>query len=364
MPSKTSGLFRGLLLLPIARWLVAAPPSASPAPPPERPPFPLLRLTGAVLGSAALIAGTIVLTNMFDETVPTIGDPPPTGSIHLYFDRPDVTAQLDVDVTSELVTYENKDYASDSYVIRVLAEGIDQGDPPVFYLALGGSALPQDGFPDGSERGEADNGCSLAVSSGVPDLSCLTTKGSPDSASVAHEAKEEIVVVSGTLQPIGDQQGLAYVDLTADAQTLAKAAEIEVFQLPTVGTTYIPDTVGEDVEIAVDNVQGLKVPEPLTIVVQYQWLALTDQLDSESVAPVSRQPLIWVETFRTTLTASGTITDTREQRNADRVTFFWGVAAGILGSFLIPVLALWGATIVGFWRWASLPRVAKRSRSS
>lgn len=364
MPSKTSGLLRGLLLLPLARWLVATPaaPNAVPVRAPSPPRFLTARLIVALVGTIALGLGTAWLVNQYDATLPTIGDPPPTGSIHLYFDRPDVTAQLDVQVTSDLVTYKNKDYASDSYVIRVLAEGLDQSDLPMFYVALGGSALPRDDYPDGSDRGDSDGGCSLAIMSDAPELACITTKGSPESAWVSDEAKEEIVVVSGRLKPIGDQgEGLAYIDVTAYAQTLAKSGETEVFQLPTAGTTYIPPSVGDDVAISIDDIAGLKVPDPITIIVRYQWLSPTDQLESVSVEPFTRQPLTWVETFSTTLTASGTITDSREQRDADRVTFFWGVFAGILGSLLLPLLGWWWLTIAAWWRWGVFRRSSKQA---
>ena len=327
--------------------------------PSDAPRFPTARLIFAVAGTALLTVGTIWFIAQYDETLPTIGEPPPAGSINLYFDRPDVSAQLDVQITSQLVTQENKGYASDSYVIRVLAEGLDQNDLPTFYVALGGSALPQDGYPEGGDDDES--GCSLAVRSDAPELACLATRGSPESASVSDEAKEEIFVVSGRLKPIGDQgEGIAYIDLSANAQTLVKSGETEVFRLPTVGTTYIPVTVGEDVEIEIDRISGLKVPEPLTIVVEYQSLSPTDQLESLSLEPVTRQPLTWVETFRTTLTASGTITDTRAERNADRITFFWGVFAGILGSLVVPLLGLWWATILAWWRWGVFRRAEKQ----
>ena len=313
--------------------------------PPRRP---TARLIGASLATVALGLSIWLLYIRYDATLPTIGDPPPTGSIYLYFDQPNIVADLDVQVASELATA-GDDLAMDSYAITVLAEGVDQTNPPRFYLALGGSALPNKDGP-GPEEGSS---CSWAVTSQAPGLACDVTKGSPDSAWVSDEAKEAIVVVSGLLTPLNDQgQGLANVDLSAEPVSLVKAGETEVFQLPMVGTTYIPATVdGDDVEIAIDDFGSVKVPESLTIVVRYRYLAPTDQLESVSIEPRSRQPLTWIETYLSTLTASGTITDATEARDADRSTFFWGVVAGILGGFLVSLFAFCWTTFVAWRRW-------------
>ncbi|WP_341994724.1 hypothetical protein MRBLWH7_002390 [Microbacterium sp. LWH7-1.2] len=122
-----------------------------------------------------------------------------------------------------------------------------------------------------------------------------------------------------------------------------------MFQLPTIGTTYIPATAGDEVEISIDDFGTVQVPGSLTIVVRYQYLAPTDQLDALSVEPIYRQPLTWVETYMSTLTASGTITDTTEARSADRSTFFWGVLAGVWGGFFVSLIAFWSSIIVA-WR--------------
>lgn len=368
VPTRTSGLLRGLLLLSFLRLLVGrstlgTPPNvAEPAVAVAvAPRFPTLRLVGAILGLIALIASGAWLYAQYDETLPTIGDPPSTGSIHLYFDRPDVTARIDVEVTSEFVTYEDKHYSSDSYVINVTAENVNPNDPPRFYVALGGSALPQDVFPDGSDRDASVNDCLTTVVSFAPEFECVVTRGSPESAYASDDSKEDLIVVSGLLQPIGVNEGLAWIDLTANADTLVGAGDTEVFQLPTVGTTYIPETVGDEMDIIIDDVGPLYVPDPITIIVEYQWLSPTDQLESLSVEPVARQPLTWVENYRTTLTASGMITDTRDQRDADRSGFFWGVLAGILGSFVVPLIGLWGVTIAALWRWQSFRGAARRA---
>ncbi len=316
-------------------------------------------MIAASLATVALGLSGWWLYTVYDAALPTIGDPPPTGSIHLYFDQPNVVAELDVQVTSELAT-NSEDFAKDSYVISVLAEGIDQGNPPRFYLALGGSARPHDDGPTASETGDA-SGCSWAVTSQASELACEYTKGSPDSAWVSEEAKEDIVVVSALLTPLNDPgQGLAYVDLSTNPVSLVKAGETEVFQLPTVGTTYIPETAGENIEIAIDDFGTVKVPGSLTIVVRYQHLAPTDQLDSLSIEPLYRQPLTWIDTYMSTLTASGTITDTTEARNADRSTFFWGVLAGVLGGLFVSLIAFWANTVATWRRWRN--RVAPSAR--
>ncbi|MBM7388895.1 hypothetical protein JOE37_001889 [Clavibacter michiganensis] len=285
---------------------------------------------------------------LYDNTLPTFGEPPPTGSIHLYFDQPNVVAELSVQVTSELATG-GDGLATDSYAITVLAEGIKQANPPRFYLSLGGSALPHGDGPTASDMRET-SGCSWAVVSQAPELACDRTKGSPDSAWVVDERKEDIVVVSGLLKPLNDKgQGLANVGLSTEAASLVGAGETEVFQLPTIGTTDIPATVGEEFEIMIDDFGAVQVPGPLTIVVRYQYLAPTDQLDSLSIEPRYRQPLTWVETYMSTLTASGTITDTTEARSADRSTFFWGVLAGVCGGFFVSLIAFW-SSIIAAWR--------------
>ncbi|GEM_PF-5263080 len=137
----------------------------------------------------------------------------------------------------------------DSYAISIFAEGVDQTNPPRFYLALGGSALPNKDGPSPEEG----SSCSWAVTSEAPGLACDVTKGSPESAWVSDEAKKDIVVVSGMLAPLNDHgQGLANVDLSAEPVSLVKAGQTKVFQLPTVGTAYVPATVdGDDVEIAI-----------------------------------------------------------------------------------------------------------------
>lgn len=324
--------------------------------PPRRP-------TGQAI-TASVLTVTLGLLGwglyaLYDNTLPTIGEPPPTGSIHLYFDQPNVVAELSVQVTSELAT--SGDLAMDSYAITVLAEGIDQADPPRFYLALGGSALPHGDGPTASDMGEP-SGCSWAVVSSAAELACNRTKGSPDSAWVVDERKEEIVVVSGLLKPLNDKgQGLANVDLSTEPVSLVKAGETEVFQLPTIGTTYIPATAGEEVEIMIDDFGAVKVAGPLTIVVRYQYLAPTDQLDALSVEPLSRQPLTWVETYMSTLTASGTITDSTEARSADRLTFFWGVLAGVWGGLLVSLIAFWVSIFSGSRRWRRLERAQRTS---
>ncbi|TYL51185.1 hypothetical protein [Agromyces mariniharenae] len=364
MPTRISRLLRGLLLLSIARLLLPGTSSAAPtevAEPTVVPRFPILRLGIAICGLIALLLSGTWLFARYDETLPTIGDPPPTGSIYLYFDRPDVTASLHVEVTSEPESHEEGDYASDSYVINVTAENFDPNDPPRFYVALGGSALPQDVFPDASDRESSANDCLTIVVSLAPEFDCVLTRGSPESAYASDELKEDLIVVSGLLQPIGVNEGLAWIDLTANADTLVGAGDTEVFQLPTVGTTYIPETVGDEMNIIIDDVGPLYVPDPITPVVEYQWLSPTDQLESLSVEPVARQPLTWVENYRTMLTASGMITDTRDQRDADRSGFFWGVLAGILGGFVVPVIGLWRETIAAFWRWQTSRRTALRT---
>ncbi|WP_133738425.1 hypothetical protein [Frigoribacterium sp. PhB116] len=316
----------------------------------------------AVLGTVALGLGTVGLVNQFDAALPTIGDPPPPGSINLYFDRPDVRAQLNVEVTSALATMENEDYASDAYVVRVLAEGLDQNDMPTFFIALGGSALPRDDLADQSDRQSSNGRCSSATVSAVPELACIETSGSPDSAWASNEVKEDIVVVSGRLKPVGEHGGgIAYLDISAYASTLVKSGQTEVFQLPTVGTTYLPATIGDEAEIVIDDFTGLKVPSPLSITVSYGRLSPADRLESVSIEPITREPLTWVETSRATLTPSGTITDSRAERDAGRVTFFWGVLAGILGSLLLPLLGWWRVTVAACWRWGICGRTSNKS---
>lgn len=358
MPSRSSGLLQGLLLLTLARWLLASPSAGSktaPTPPQVAPRCPTGQLILASALTVALGLSGWGLYLLYDNTLPTIGDPPPTGSIHLYFDQPNVVADLSVQVTSELPTGDD-DLATDSYAISILAAGIDRADPPRFYLALGGSALPHGDGPTASEAGEA-SGCSWAVVSQAPELACDRTKGSPDSARVVDEAEEDILVVSGLLEPLNDQgQGLANVDLSAEPVSMVKAGETTLFQLPTAGTTYIPATAGEEVEIMIDDFGAVQVPGSLTIVVRYQHLSPTDQLDALSVQPIYRQPLTWVETYMSTLTASGLITDTTEARSADRSTFFWGVLAGVWGGFLVSLIAFWASIITGWRRWHRFDR--------
>lgn len=329
----------GVMLLPVAR-LITRPGPGYPSTASETREtlrFPLAQMALAVVCTIAILAGLGLFFVQYNETLPQIGEDPETGQILVFFDRPGVVATVEVRASA---AFSGDVYAADDYEIDIQVTGIAEQQVPRYSVVLAGSALPLDDWPDGSKRASRDNTC-LSSITGPGDLECLDTKGSPESLFASDESQEDLVVVSGRIQRFegAADSGQGWVYVTARPASVSESGERRVFQLPTVGTGHFPESLRNELTAVVDGIE-LYATEA-TIIVKYDWLHPTDQLESVSIEPAGRQPLTWIETFQSTLTASGTIIDSREERAADRNVFFWGVLAGVLGGFLIPVGALW-----------------------
>lgn len=311
--------------------------------------FPYGSLAGVVSFTLIVGAAGLFVTDRYQDALPTISEAPPNGSIYLYFDRPGIEATMEVTAISS-----DRHDLSDSYDVRIRVDGIENVDAPGFSVVLAGSAMPDETYPDGSDRPPQANDCPPTVLGIQDDIQCVRTKGSPESLFAAEEAKEDLVVVSGVIERFegANDSGQAWLQILAPASTISKSRERRIFQLPTIGTSNFPTHEREELTALVDDVDGLYVPG-ITVVVDYDRLSPTDSLEGVSVEPVSRQPLTWVETFQSAITVSGTIVDGREERITDRSVFAWGVLAGIVGGLVVPV----------FGAWYSLARTIRKRRS-
>lgn len=174
-------------------------------------------------------------------------------------------------------------------------------------------------------------------------MECLETRGAPGSAFASEDRKEKVVVVSGLLMPVGPlgESGYGWVDVDAESLNLSVSGERRIFQLPSIGTMSLNESLRNEITAVVDGTGPLYVPDVVTIVMYGPSLAPTDQLEGMSIEPIARQPLTWGDAVMSNVTASGTIIDGRGQRDADRSIFVWGVIAGIVGGLILPVIGLW-----------------------
>lgn len=290
-------------------------------------------LFAAVCTTAFVLAG-LGLYLAYNSSSPEISEPKEPGQIFLFFDRPDVEARIEVRASAD----RGGASMSDVYDIDITVVS-EATDPPRFFIVLSGTALPDQDLLGSSASG-ISNECGYAVL-GMGDITCMATRGSPESAYASDESKEELIVVTGTIRPFAPATtgGSGWVSVSAHPRSVVESRDRRTFRLPTVGTVSLPQGLRAMPSEAIDNVVAFA--PSLTTVVKYERLEATEVLEAASVEPVSRQPLTWVEQYGTELTASGSILDVVEQRRGERWVFLWGVLAGALGGFVAPIVLLW-----------------------
>ncbi|MDX6280037.1 MAG: hypothetical protein QOH03_1108, partial [Kribbellaceae bacterium] len=195
------------------------------------------------------------------------GAPPDDrGSAYLYFDRPGVTATLDVTVRDTTVDFDVK------------VDGADVG----YYLVLTGNAVYASG-------GAVGDGCPVDAVRSTGKVSCQVGKLDPAMTNAAPELPLEASVVSGRIDGVEAAVG---IDTGKDFSSV-DGKRIYV-GLPAIGTTFLP---AADRAKASFPLAGKKVlvPERLTLGIDYGELPVTHRAENVSPEPFVAGTLFWYD---------------------------------------------------------------------
>jgi hypothetical protein len=293
----------------------------------------------ALLALAATVGyGLLVLYifRSYNRAEPNLANPARPGSVYLFFNRPGVTADLDVSV------YTNPE---NQLLISVYPSLRKPGEQLTYSVVLTRSAMPSPVYPTGIPRDVDKDGCYQgsvsAFDSGQPPsatVSCSRSLGAPDALYASKQGEEPVYVIQGHLEPDKNGNGIANISVFNVGGDTTKNGAQSTFVLPAVGTTPLPNDLMDTFTAVVAGHPNLHPPR-LVNQVQYENLEPSDNLQNVSLEPESRSPLTWIS--GNNIAASGTIVDDVKQREQDRDVFLWGVLAGVLGGFVPGILTLW-----------------------
>lgn len=243
------------------------------------------------------------------------------GSAYLYFDRPGVTAALDVvvrDSTLEFGVQVDKSYA-----------GSDVG----YFLVLTGNAVY-------AAPGAAVDGCPGDAVRSTGGVRCQVGKLDPAMTNAAPELPTEATVVSGRIVR-GDDGLRMTIDLDTGKGFSSVDGKRIYFGLPAIGTSYLQAGERSEVTFPLAGAKVL-VPERLTVSIDYGELPVTHRAENVSPEPLVAGTLFWFEEDVSAIKGRGSLVDSIAEDSEQRTLFLVGLYVGLATAFLPLLLpALW-----------------------
>lgn len=309
---------------------------------------------GAGVFSALLVASLFWLWTQYDRGTPALTASPGEGELYVFFDRPGVLAAMQVGVASAYWT-DAAGSAADDLLVSITVRDLAPGESVGYVVSLAGTALPSATYPEGEEQELDHRGCPPAVSQSVQD--CDLVRGDPEGWPFDDDAAEDTMVLAGTITNDDESNPDASTSfwIASSGRTAIQNGELLQFQLPRIGRAWLPDEYVRTQAFVLGARTQLFVPEKLAIAVTYEELSATESLDAVEPVPITRQPLAWVEGEISSIAPSGTILNTRVERDAERNVFVIGVLAGVLVGLVPSVFISWRHAIA---------LAAKRARST
>ncbi|WBQ03058.1 hypothetical protein [Kribbella sp. CA-293567] len=243
------------------------------------------------------------------------------GSAYLYFDRPGVTASLEVTVRDATLDF-------DVQVDRAYA-GAEVG----YFLVLTGNAVYASG-------GEVVDGCPGDAVRSTGEMRCQVGKLDPAMTNAAPELPTEASVVSGRIVR-GDDGLRASIGVDTGRGFSNADGKRVYFGLPAIGTSYLP--AGERAGVTFP-LAGAKVavPERLTLSIDYGELPVTNRAENVSPEPLVAGTLFWYEEDVSAIKGRGSLVDSITEDDEQRTLFLAGLYVGLATAFLPLLLpALW-----------------------
>lgn len=297
----------------------------------------------AALATVSLVAAFVFVWIQYDEALPVFASSPEAGQVHLYFDQPDVSASMVMHVTPHRTTGESESWADDLF-ITLEADGKYADSPLIFTMVLKGSARPEMKLPTGADLGLDRAGCPLGMVSGdVVDCRDSTTELveiDGDSFVTNADGREPAYVVRGSMRSSGANKQRAQVTVWTAGASVVESGATRFFRLPDAGTTYLPDTLRNEIAVRTGD-NDISYPPILATAVTYIELEESDRLEGVDPEPLSRSPLTWAEPSASSIEATGSIVDMGKGRVSERWLFLYGVIAGALVGLSAPTLRLW-----------------------
>ncbi len=301
--------------------------------------FPYVLSASAIAFSLITGASAVGIWLGYSYSQPTAPVTPATGSIRVYFDRPGVFAFIRVRVKPQ----GPESGYGEKYELYIRTVG-SEGNLPSYQILLGGSARPATRYGAGANLERDQHGCLPTISGVYEDVTCEEIRGQPDSLSASDEAGEPLTVISGQLSNVAEGDGHAIVDVQSRLSAEKAKGSNTTFQLPSIGTTSLPDDLRDKLPIPTGKRTKGYSPN-LSTYVEYIPLSATEDLTVVSPEPDARVPLSWSSVDNGAIEPAGTITDLRRQRNAERTTFLLGALAGVVGGLLVPLSSVWYTTV-------------------
>lgn len=243
------------------------------------------------------------------------------GSAYLYFDRPGVTATLDVTVRDTTLDFDVQ--LDKSY------DGSEVG----YFLVLTGNAVY-------ASRGAVDDGCPVDAVRSTGKARCQVGKLDPAMTNAAPELPKEASVVSGRIVRADD--GLrTTVEIDTGRDFSSVDGKRIYFGLPAIGTSYLPAAERREVTFPLAGAKVL-VPERLTLSIDYGDLPVTNRAENISPEPLVAGTLFWFEEDVSALKSRGSLVDSLAEDSEQRTLFLVGLYVGLATAFLPLLLpALW-----------------------
>jgi hypothetical protein len=243
------------------------------------------------------------------------------GSAYLYFDRPGVTATMEVTVRDATLDFDVQ--VDKSFV------GAEVG----YFLVLTGNAVY-------TAAGEVVDGCPGDAVRSTGDVRCQVGKLDAVMTNAAPELPTEASVVSGRI--VRDEDGLrATIDVDTGRGFSSADGKRIYFGLPAIGTSYLPTADRRAVSFPLNGAKVL-VPERLTLTIDYGELPVTNRAENVSPEPLVAGTLFWYEEDVSAIKGRGSLVDSRTEDDEQRTLFLVGLYVGLATAFLPLLLpALW-----------------------
>jgi hypothetical protein len=265
----------------------------------------------------AILVVLIVLGVRFYRDYAAVSDsgtpPDDRGSAYLYFDRPGVTATLEVTVRDTTLDFD----------VKVDNAGVG------YFLVVTGNA----GYASG---GAVSDGCPVDAVRSTGKVSCQVGKLDPAMTNAAPELPLEASVVSGRLDGLETTVG---IDTGKDFSSVD--GKRIYFGMPAIGTSYLPATDRGKASFPLVGTKVL-VPERLTLSIDYGELPVTHRAENVSPEPLVAGTLFWYEEDVSAIKARGSLVDSLAEDSEQRTLFLVGLYVGLATAFLPLLLpALW-----------------------
>lgn len=285
----------------------------------------------------ALMASTVgLLVKLYNgyqkaSAVPT--PPADVGSVRLFFDRPSVSAILEV----RMRDYEFEEGTTVEY--QITFEDDYTGKAARFFLVLAGKALAPETYPNG-DREVDSQGCWPGTSvfrDTTNSWTCYTTKLGPGLGYSSPELQTPAQVISGVIDRDQPAHSMAQITTYLRVPFSESAGKRTYFTLPSIGTPYVPTGIRSDITSDLGRDKHTYVPSRVDLGIDYGELPPTAKFDSVVPEPYKVGAKYWIQLDAAMVAAHGSVIDTVAEEQFDKDIFLYGTFVGIAASAL-PIL--------------------------